>query len=887
MRHIRRRLTSLFGARAVDRNRQEQDLKDELAFHFNTEVERRVASGQSEADARASAKRAFGNVPLVEDVTRSMWGWSMQDYKLGVRMLVKYPGLTIAGGVALAIAIGVGAGWYDVAQQTLRPVLPLPGGDRLVEIDVADSLANQNESRLLHDFVEWRRELRSVEELGAYRTIGRDFTVANARTGPVRLAETTASAFNVARVPPLLGRPLIAADERPGAPGVVLLGYDVWQRWFGGRVDVVGEQVQLGRATVTVVGVMPVGFAFPVNHHAWVPLSLRASGYAPLEGGAIRVFGRLAPGFGHRQAEEELTALLGRAAAASPRTHAHLRPQVRAYGGALSDAPLIEYAATHLPILLVLIVACTTVGTLVYARTATREAEIAVRSALGASRGRIVTQLFVEALALATPAAVIGLAAAHWGLAWAVAAIYGDAGPPFWMHLGLAPTTVLYTAGLTVVAAGILGILPALKATGTQMQGQLRNLGSGGSTLRFGGVWTTAMIVQVTLTVFAIPPAFGISSEAVRDRIIRAQFPAAAYLAVPMELDRASGPSDEAEPAFEARRERLYEEFERRVAMEPGVVGVTFADGLPGAEANVRSVEVEPSAAVAPGRRWDVWTATVGPGFFEAFERPIVAGRAFHGGDRSPEARTVIVNEGFVRAFGRIANGASPVGRRLRYASDNPEAPAPWFEIVGVARDVGMTPTDYGEAPYVYHTASPGMVRPAVMGVRASGDPALLAPRVQAIAAELDPGLRLDDVRRLDEVAWQADISNLVMAAGLAGLVGLGLFLSAAGIFSMMSVSVSRRTREIGLRAALGASPGRLLRGIFSRAVVLVGSGVVAGNLLLLLLMTLGEERVPWGFIRRGLLMTSLLLMTVGVLACVGPARRALRIHPADALKET
>jgi predicted permease len=887
MNDILRRLMSLFGARAADRDRQEQDLKDELAFHFRTEVERRVADGQSEADALASAKRAFGSVPLVEEVTRSMWGWSMQDYKLGLRMLVKFPGLTIAGGVALAIAIAVGAGWYDVAQQTLRPVLPLPDGDRLVEIDVADALANQNETRLLHDFVEWRRALRSVEDLGAYRTIERNFTVVNARTGTVRVAETTASAFEVARVPPLLGRPLIAADERAGAPAVVLLGYDVWQRWFGGRVDVVGEQIQMGRTAVTVVGVMPDGFAFPINHQAWVPLSLRASGYAPLEGGAIRIFGRLAPGVRHRQAEVELIALVGRSAAASPRTHAHLRPGVRAYGGALSDAPVLEYAATHLPILLVLLVACTTVGTLVYARTATREAEIAVRSALGASRRRIVTQLFVEALALATPAAVVGLAAAHWALAWAVAAIYGEAGPPFWMHLGLAPTTVLYAAGLAVVAAGILGILPALKVTGTRMQGQLRNLGSGGSTLRFGGVWTTAMIVQVTLTVFAIPPAFGISSEAVRDRMIRARFPAAGYLAVPMELDRASGPADEAEPAFEARRERLYEEFERRVAMEPGVLAVTVADSLPGGDANVRSVEVEASDAVVPSRTWDVWTATVGPGFFEAFERPIVAGRAFHSGDRSSEARTVIVNEGFVRGFGRIANGASPIGRRLRYARDNPDAPAPWFEIVGVARDIGMTPTDYGEAPYVYHTASPGMVRPAVMGVRANGDPALLAPRLQAIAAELDPGLRLSDVQRLDEVAWRSDIGNLVMAAGLAGLVGLGLFLSAAGIFSMMSVSVSRRTREIGLRAALGATPGRLLRGIFSRAVVLVGSGVIAGNGLLLLMLSQDDDNLPWGFIRRGILMTSVVLMTVAVLACAGPARRALRIQPTDALRET
>jgi putative ABC transport system permease protein len=173
-----------------------------------------------------------------------------------------------------------------------------------------------------------------------------------------------------------------------------------------------------------------------------------------------------------------------------------------------------------------------------------------------------------------------------------------------------------------------------------------------------------------------------------------------------------------------------------------------------------------------------------------------------------------------------------------------------------------------------------------VMGIRVAGDPALLVPRLRAIAAEVEPGLRLEDVRPLDEKAWRVDIGLMIPAAALAAVVTLGLFLSSAGIFSLMSVSVARRTREIGLRTALGASRASVLRGIVSRAVVLVGSGVVAGNFLLLLLMT-GEEQMPWGFFRRGLLITSLLMMAAGMLACVEPARRALRINPIDALKET
>ena len=880
-----RRLTSLFDTRGGERERQEQELKDELAFHFTTEVDRRVAAGQSPADALASAKRDFGNVPLVEEVTRDMWGWSMQDYKLAVRMLLKYPGLTIAGGLALAIAIGIGAGWYDLSRQLLHPAVPLPDGDRLVELDLDNALTGEDEPRLLHDFVAWRRDMRSVDDLGAYRTIERNVTQVGRPPRPVLLAETTASAFLAARVPPILGRTLIDADEQSGAQAVVVLGYDVWQRQFAGRPELVGQDVQLGETTATVVGVMPEGFRFPVNHQAWVPLQIRPSGYAPLEGGAIRIFGRLAADVTLRQAAAELATLTQRAAAASPRTHEHLRADVDVYGG-VSSVGLVEYGIRHLPILLVLLIACTTVGTLVYARTATREAEITVRSALGASRRRIVAQLFVEALVLSSVAALIGLTAAHLALKWGLPAFYSgqSAGPPFWIRPGLHLTTVLYAAGLAIVAAGMLGILPALKATSAQLHGQLRNLGSGGSTLRFGRVWTTAMIAQVALTVAAIPPAIGVAGEAVRDRLIRARFPAAEYLAVPVELDRASGPAGESDAEYAQRVDRTLGELERRVLQEPGVVSITFADRLPGMEPSVRSAEVEVTPGAPPLRVQNMWTSAVGPGYFEAFEKPIVAGRGFHQGDRAADARTVIVNEAFAR--GGFMNGQSPLGRRVRFPAGDPAAPQPWFEIVGIVRDLGMTPTDFGEAPYVFHAASPGMIQSAVMGVRVAGDPALLVPRLRTLAADIEPGLRLDDVRRLDDVAWRQDFGAAVAAGALAGVVVLGLFLSSAGIFSLMSVSVARRTREIGLRTALGASRASVLRGIVSRAAVLIGSGVVVGNLLLFIL-AFGEENVPWGFIRRGLLVTSLLMMTAGVLACVEPARRALRINPIDALKET
>jgi hypothetical protein len=251
---------------------------------------------------------------------------SWLDVKLGLRMLFKFKGLSLAGGLALAIAIGLGAAWYDVVSDQLHPRLPLPEGDRIVEVEMLNVATRQGERRVLHDLLNWRRDVRSVEELGAYRTLERNLILGDARPEEVVVAEITASAFRLVRVPPLLGRPLLDADEQPGAPPVAVLGYRVWQRRFGGRADAIGQTIQLGRSSPTVVGVMPEGFAFPVSHKLWVPLQLRPSGYAPLEGVAVQVFGRLAPGATRVQAHAEIAALTARAAASSPQTHQHLRP---------------------------------------------------------------------------------------------------------------------------------------------------------------------------------------------------------------------------------------------------------------------------------------------------------------------------------------------------------------------------------------------------------------------------------------------------------------------------------------------------------------------------------------------------------------------------------
>ena len=765
-------------------------------------------------------------------------------------------------------------------------------------IETQNILTNAPEPRVVRDFLEWRRELRTVEDLGAYRADTRNLIVGSAAPEPIQMAELTAAAFRTARVPPLLGRALLDSDETPGAPSVVVLGYDVWQRSLGGRQDVVGSVVKLGNTPATVIGVMPDGFAYPVNHDAWTPLSLRAS-YGALEGGAISVIGRLAPGVTLEQANAELRVFGERAAAALPATHEHLRPRVMRLGEGLSLGH--RAARDEEP------AGAAGAADCVHER---RHAGLREDGDTGggnrrAFRARRGPRAHHRSTVRRGPGARVGRGRGRP----ARRRPGGDVGDrklrqgraPFWMTPGLKLTTILYAGGLAVVSAAMLSLLPALKVTRSRVQPHLANLGTGGATLRFGRVWTGVMIVQVALTAIGIPVAMETASQVMLKLNIRAAFPSREYLAARIDLDRPF--EEEARAAFEARRAQTFAALERRIAEEPGVVAVTFADRAPGsAWRGHDSQRSRRSPGAGPAFDNGVGTSAVAPEFFEAFGRPIVAGRAFHEGDRSPAARTVIVNEAFVRSFRTMREA----GRRSALASGIPSTSLgagpvicatrrvsrPWFEIVGVVRDVGLDPDDSGdELPFVFHVASAESVSPLVISVRMRGNPAPLAARLPVIAAGVDARLFVRDAQPLDAWVRQRDDGLTMQAGALAAVTLLVLFLSALGIFSLVSVSVSRRTREIGLRAALGADPRQLLAGILSRAVVLMGSGITAGGALLLWSVALGQG--PSGRPGEDLVLfagylgaTSAVMLAASLLACIGPARRALRINPADALRE-
>ncbi|HEX2203803.1 MAG TPA: ABC transporter permease, partial [Longimicrobium sp.] len=332
----------------VRRDAVERELDEELAFHLEMEVEKNLRAGMDPAEARRRAAIAFGGVEKFKEEVREtrFLGWVAGlslDFKLGLRMLRKYPGLALVGGLATAFAIGVGAAAFEVVTQVAHPTLPLPGGDRIVGLRNWDAEKSRVEDRALHDFAAWREGLRTVEELGAFRSVARNLAVDGAAPVPAGVAEISAAGFRVARVAPLLGRALVEADEAPGAPPVVVIGHDVWRARFGGDPGVVGKTLRLDGAPATVVGVMPEGFGFPVAHELWTPLRLRALDFPRGRGPEVQLFGRLAPGASLREAKAELATLGRRAAADSPQTQYRLSKHQDSrwghLGGLLTSSP--------------------------------------------------------------------------------------------------------------------------------------------------------------------------------------------------------------------------------------------------------------------------------------------------------------------------------------------------------------------------------------------------------------------------------------------------------------------------------------------------------------------------------------------------------------------
>lgn len=890
LRTARLRLRALFGRAAANR-----ELDEELQLHIDLETEQNIRAGMEPAEARRRAVLQFGGIEGHKDASRQAQGMELMgataswlDVKLGLRMLVKYPGLTLVGGLALTVATGLGAAFFQFSENMFNIRLPFEDADRMVMIRNWDVAAAGPDHRAFADFVRWRDEVETIEDVGAIQIVDRTFATDEGYSESVEVARVSAAVFNVLRVEPLIGRTFLEEDEIPTATPVVVLGYSAWQRLFDGDRGVVGRTVRVGSTAATVIGVMPEDFAFPVNHSVWTPFQPAAMEFAPREGPTVRVMGRLRPGATLQQAQAEISAIGARMSADYPESYERVQSQVLPFADGLVSDGDMRWAiqGIRLMFVLLMIVMCVNVATLVFARTAIRENEFAVRSALGASRRRIVLQLFFEALVLTLSAAGLGLLIAWWGLRWGMDLFWKvqeEAGSPYWFTDALSPATIVYAIVLAVVGAVMVGIVPALKVTGKRVQPTLSQMSSGSPRLRFGGVWTVIVVLQVALSVAFLPTAVMTAKSTLEDAERSTGFPADAYLTgqLTRELDTPLSeiPEDEL-LAIHTRSAQLVDEVERRIEAVPGVEAVAFATRLSGMNHGYDMIHIHDNVVAVPSDTSagpNARSLAVSVDYFDVMRAPIVSGRGFSPADVAAGA-SVIVNQDFVDD---LMQGQDPVGHRIRYPRRAGEAADRWYEVIGVVSDLDMD--DFGPGVHVamYHPIQPEHSESLQMFVVAGSRGRMLGPRIRSTINGIDPTLRLGGLTTVRE-AWQPVHQSQQFFAAMQGLIALvALLLSMAGIHALMSFTVSRRTREIGIRSAIGARPARIVTAIFSRAFAQLGLGVLIGATFAAALRR--DDLATDGPLMLAVIVGTML--TVGLIACFIPARRALRIQPTEALK--
>ena len=880
-----------------------EELDAELQFHLEQRTRDYIARGMSPESARRAAAQRFGDPARVRDTCapmlaadraaeerRTLWRISWLDVKLGLRMFIKNPGLSLVSVTGMAVAIAIGAGYFTVLGTWLDATLPLPEGGRIVSIR---NLVNESglDDASGSDVLEWRDALKSVRDIGAFRNEGRNIS-AEGRTDVIQLAAMSASGFRVARVAPLMGRALHDDDERPGAPPVVVIAFEEWQKRFEGDARILERTVRLDDTVHAIVGVMPEGFAFPVNHRYWVPLRVSRE----IANDQLRVFGRLADGVSLSEARAEAAALGARMAIDSPKTHGRRRPAVLPYTHAFIgvQGPEMELLmrGVQYGVGVLLLIVAVNVAILVYARTATRTGEIAVRTALGASRARVVLQLFVEALVPSVLAAAVGLGIMQVALNMIREAVKYEEGAallPFLVDFRLTPAVVLYATLLAVLAAVIAGVLPALKATGKRVQQGLQQVSARAAGVQLGATWTALIVMQVAVAVAVLPAALYNGGQFFR---LAAERPAAAANG----LVRAQlGVSREGRAlGLDNRVDGLRTALVQRLEVDPEIAAITFADRFPGEEGFGRlEIEERGGAAKGPAAQEDTLVAArpnaVAANFFEVFEVRVVAGRGFTAADLHPDSRAVIVDDTFVQEA-----GGNVVGRRVRYgrSGDDDTTTSPWYEIVGVVPAFAYNftsrgPATQGPMPRLFHPIQPGSGRASTMVIRLNGSPSpQLAPRLRQIAATVDPGLRVEGIEGVVE-SWDNSQKFLRLAAfAIIAVMTSVLLLSAAGIYAMMSFTVARRRREIGIRAALGADARRILAGIFRRAAAQLAAGIALGLTVAAALDWLGGGTLTGGNTLLLLPTVVAVITVVGLFAAIVPARRGLAVQPVEALRD-
>lgn len=809
-----------------------------------------------------------------------------EDVRFGVRMLFRSPGVTLAAVLALGLGIGLATAMFSIVYGAMIRGLPIPEPERLMHLENANPSREEPSLEVfLHDFLDWRERQQSFEALTAYDSRTLNLSGDNG-TGvqPERFDGTfiSANGFDVLRVKPILGRSFLPEEDTPQGEPAAILSYGVWKKRYQGDPKVLGRTVRINGKPGTIVGVMPQGFAFPNDTEVWSTLQLDPIRVERGKGNTLEVMGRLKDGVSLEQARTEINGLAKAIAAEYPKVSegrvAVVKPWMEeAVGGEIAGLLWTMFAFC----LVVLLLACTNVASLMTARVSRRTREIAIRSSLGAGRGRLIAQLLLESLILSSLGAVLGVAFAYWGVKLFNAAIAGT-NPPFWIRIALDPLALTFALGMTVVAALVSGLVPALQASRTDVGEVLKDEGRGSSSLRLGRFSRVVVIGEVAFSCLLLVSAGLMIRSVVAARTLDLGFETRNLFTGRIALFDAAYPE-------EAKRRAFYEDLLERLANHPDVATVAATTNIPGGGTGLWRYRLEGGSYPTERDLPQTHMAVVSRGFFDVFGAKVQAGRDFGRLDTADSLPVVIVNQSFAA---KVWPGQDPLGKRVRLEEEpNDVTNTPWRTVVGVVPDLKMEGVvdNEGETPDGFYLPisqrSPGFF--TITARSRTGNPLALTTVVRQQVNALDPDLPVYFVRSMEEILDQGMFFPNLFASLFAIFGVAALLLASVGIYGVIAFSVNQRTQEIGIRMALGAQRESVLRMILRQGMIQLGLGLLAGLLLALFVSRLLasfligiKPQDPATFT-----LVSLILATVAFIACWIPARRAMRTDPLVAIR--
>jgi putative ABC transport system permease protein len=805
-----------------------------------------------------------------------------KDIAYALRQLLKHPAFSLIAILTLALGIGANTAIFSVVNAVLLRPLPYTAPHELVWLWGTNPLNDiPKETASYPDYVDWRQQAQSFQAMGGFAQTSPILTSNGAEPERLPGAYVVGDFFNVLGVEPVLGRRFLPEENDAGKNRVAILSYAMWQQRFGGDPRIIGQQITVGGNPHTVVGVLPASFQDPIpaatkRVQIWLPLPVTDSDKNSRRGDFLSVVARLKPGIGIQRASAEMKGIASQLEKQYPDTNTQwsviVQPLHETLTGDVRPALLILLSA----VAFLLLIACANVANLLLARASSRQREIAIRAALGASRSRVVRQLLTENIVLSLCGGALGLIFAGWGINALLA--LSPANIPRLSSVGIDRDVLLFTLGASLLTGLIFGLVPALTASRLNLNDTLKEggrsaaEGAGGRRLRSG-----LAIAEIALSLVLLVGAGLLIRSFIRLQEVRPGFNPQHLLCVDLSLPSAKYQEDQQTVNF-------FNQLVSEVSQLPGVQAASVSTGLPlGGGADFNAFAVEGHVYARTDRTPDAESRVVSPDYFRALEIPLKRGRVIDDRDVAGAPDVVVISETLARKY---FPGQDPLGKRITFG-DPQAGNAEWYTVIGLVGDVrgvSLNQEPYGQ---LYTSSRQNARRALTLAVKTAADPTTMLGAVRDRIRSLDPQQPLYNVRTAEQVLERSVARPRFNMLLITILACVALVLAAVGIYGVISYSVTQRTHEIGVRMALGASTRDVLKLVVGQGMLLAGTGLLVG-----LVAAFAATRIMSSLLF-GISATdpvtyfglAALLGVIAFLACYIPARRAMKVNPVTALR--